>query len=94
MEIRDVNHEVNELINKNLALLKSELLIAIDFKEEISRIYIDSIEKIREDLNKIRSSFSDSNKLGDNEKEYIYNSYFEFGNSALQLFNLTIERIK
>jgi sensor histidine kinase regulating citrate/malate metabolism len=45
MELRDVNYKVDNLINKSLNLLKSELLVEIKIKEEISEIYINAFEK-------------------------------------------------
>ena len=88
MELRDVNYKVDNLINKSLNLLKSELLVEIKIKEEISEIYINAFEKIRVDLNRLRNVFLENKKLSSNEKEYIHNyifdSFFYFNNSALE----------
>ena len=82
MELRDVNYKVDNLINKSLNLLKSELLVEIKIKEEISEIYINAFEKIRVDLNRLRNVFLENKKLSSNEKEYIHNyifdSFFDF----------------
>ncbi len=98
MELRDVNYKVDNLINKSLNLLKSELLVEIKIKEEISEIYINAFEKIRVDLNRLRNVFLENKKLSSNEKEYIHNyifdSFFDFNNSALELFNSAIVKIK
>ena len=78
MELRDVNYKVDNLINKSLNLLKSELLVEIKIKEEISEIYINAFEKIRVDLNRLRNVFLENKKLSSNEKEYIHNCGWHF----------------
>jgi predicted transglutaminase-like protease len=63
MELRDVNYKVDNLINKSLNLLKSELLVEIKIKEEISEIYINAFEKIRVDLNRLRNVFLENKEI-------------------------------